>query len=143
MNVLAADSIRLHGTATTRDEAIAEVGELLVSTGSVTTDYVTAMFARESSVSTYMGNLLAIPHGTNESKDEVHHSAVAVVRYDHDIDWCGHPVRFVIGIAGKGDSHLEVLGAIALVFSDLSAVDDLQKASTPHQVLDRLGLSAS
>jgi PTS system mannitol-specific IIA component len=101
------------------------------------------MFARESSVSTYMGNLLAIPHGTNESKDEVHRSAVAVVRYDHDIDWGGHPVRFVIGIAGKGDSHLEVLGAIALVFSDLSAVDDLQKASTPHQVLDRLGLSAS
>ena len=143
MNVLAADSIRLHGTATTRDEAIAEVGELLVSTGSVTTDYVSAMFARESSVSTYMGNLLAIPHGTNESKDEVHRSAVAVVRYDHDIDWGGHPVRFVIGIAGKGDSHLEVLGAIALVFSDLSAVDDLQKASTPHQVLDRLGLSAS
>jgi mannitol/fructose-specific phosphotransferase system IIA component len=143
MNVLAADSIRLHGTATTRDEAIAEVGELLVSTGSVTTDYVTAMFARESSVSTYMGNLLAIPHGTNESKDEVHRSAVAVVRYDQDIDWGGHPVRFVIGIAGKGDSHLEVLGAIALVFSDLSAVDDLQKASTPHQVLDRLGLSAS
>jgi len=143
MSVLVADSIRLHGTATTRDEAIAEVGELLVSTGSVTTDYVTAMFARESSVSTYMGNLLAIPHGTNESKDEVHRSAVAVVRYDHDIDWGGHPVRFVIGIAGKGDSHLEVLGAIALVFSDLSAVDDLQKASTPHQVLDRLGLSAS
>lgn len=143
MNVLAADSIRLHGTATTRDEAIAEVGELLVSTGSVTTDYVTAMFARESSVSTYMGNLLAIPHGTNESKDEVHHSAVAVVRYDHDIDWGGHPVRFVIGIAGKGDSHLEVLGAIALVFSDLSAVDDLQKASSANQVLDRLGLSAS
>jgi PTS system mannitol-specific IIA component len=143
MNVLAADSIRLHGTATTRDEAIAEVGELLVSTGSVTTDYVTAMFARESSVSTFMGNLLAIPHGTNESKDEVHRSAVAVVRYDHDIDWGGHPVRFVIGSAGKGDSHLEVLGAIALVFSDLSAVDELQKASTPHQVLDRLGLSAS
>jgi PTS system mannitol-specific IIA component len=143
MNVLVADSIRLHGTATTRDEAIAEVGELLVSTGSVTADYVTAMFARESSVSTYMGNLLAIPHGTNESKDEVHHSAVAVVRYDHDIDWGGHPVRFVIGIAGKGDSHLEVLGAIALVFSDLTAVEDLQQASSPKQVLDRLGLSAS
>ena len=143
MNVLTADSIRLHGTATTRDGAITEVGELLVSTGSVTTDYVTAMFARESSVSTYMGNLLAIPHGTNESKDAVHHSAVAVVRYDHDIDWGGHPVRFVIGIAGKGDSHLEVLGAIALVFSDMTAVDELQKASSPKQVLDRLGLSGS
>lgn len=143
MNVLTTDSIRLHGTATTRDEAITEVGELLVSTGSVATEYVTAMFTRESSVSTYMGNLLAIPHGTNDSKDEVHHSAVAVVRYGHDIDWGGHPVRFVIGIAGKGDSHLEVLGAIALVFSDMGAVDDLLSAVSPEQVLDRLGLSAS
>jgi PTS system mannitol-specific IIA component len=143
MNVLAADSIRLHGVATTRDDAIAEVGELLVSTGSVTPEYVTAMFARESSVTTYMGNLLAIPHGTNESKDDVHRSAVAVIRYDHEIDWGGHPVRFVIGIAGKGDSHLEVLGKIAIVFSDMSAVNDLLTATSPSQVLDRLGLSAS
>jgi len=55
MNVLTADTIRLHGTATTREEAIAEVGALLVSSGAVTNEYVSAMFARESSVSTYMG----------------------------------------------------------------------------------------
>jgi mannitol/fructose-specific phosphotransferase system IIA component len=143
MNVLTADTIRLHGTARTRDDAIAEVGEILVSTGAVTDGYVTAMFSRESSVSTYMGNLLAIPHGTNESKDEVHHSAVAVIRYDHEIDWGGHPVRFVIGIAGKGDSHLEVLGAIALVFSDMDAVSELLAVSSADQVLKRLGLNAS
>jgi mannitol/fructose-specific phosphotransferase system IIA component len=143
MNVLTADTIRLHGTARTRDDAIAEVGEILVSTGAVTDGYVTAMFSRESSVSTYMGNLLAIPHGTNESKDEVHHSSVAVIRYDHEIDWGGHPVRFVIGIAGKGDSHLEVLGAIALVFSDMDAVNELLTVSSADQVLKRLGLNAS
>lgn len=143
MNVLTADTIRLHGTATHRDDAIAEVGELLVSTGAVTDGYVAAMFARESSVSTYMGNLLAIPHGTNDSKDDVHHSAVAVVRYDHEIDWGGNPVRFVIGIAGKGDSHLEVLGAIALVFSDMSAVEELLTYSSAEQILTRLGLNDS
>lgn len=142
MNVLTADSIRLHGTATTRDDAIAEVGGLLVAVGAVTNEYVAAMFARESSVSTYMGNLLAIPHGTNDAKDEVLHSAVSVVRYDSDIDWGGNPVRFVIGIAGKGDSHLEVLGAIALVFSDLDAVNELLAASSADQILERLGLSA-
>lgn len=141
MNVLTADTIRLHGTATSREEAIAEVGELLVSSGAVTDEYVTAMFARESSVSTYMGNLLAIPHGTNESKDEVVRSAVSVVRYDDVIDWGGNPVRFVIGIAGKGDSHLEVLGAIALVFSDMAAVEELLHATSSEQILDRLGLS--
>jgi len=143
MNILNTDTIRLHGTATTREEAIAEVGALLVSTGAVTTEYVSAMFARESSVSTYMGNLLAIPHGTNESKDDVIRSAISVVRYDDEIDWGGNAVRFVIGIAGKGDSHLEVLGAIATVFSDMSAVTELLEATSVDQVLTRLELNAS
>ena len=143
MNVLTADTIRLHGTATNREEAIAEVGALLVSIGAVTNDYVTAMFARESSVSTYMGNLLAIPHGTNESKDAVIRSAISVVRYDGTIDWGGNPVRFVIGIAGKGDSHLEVLGSIATVFSDMSAVTELLEATTVEHILSRLGLNLS
>ena len=140
MNVLSSDSIRLHGTATNREAAIAEAGELLVSAGAVTEAYVRAMFDRESSVSTYMGNLLAIPHGTNEAKDEILRSAVSVIRYDSEIDWGGNPVRFVIGIAGKGDSHMEVLAAIATTFSDVAAVEKLLGATTPEDVLAQLGL---
>ena len=141
--VLTTDAIRLSGSATSRDAAIAEVGAMLVSAGAVTPEYVDAMFARESSVSTYMGNLLAIPHGTNESKDEILRSAVAVVRYDSELDWGGFPVRFVIGIAGKGDSHMEVLGAIAMVFSDMSAVDRLIDATSTDEILSILGLDAA
>jgi mannitol/fructose-specific phosphotransferase system IIA component len=119
------------------------VGAILVSSGAVTPEYVDAMFARESSVSTYMGNLLAIPHGTNDAKDEILQSQVAVIRYDSEIDWGGFPVRFVIGIAGKGDSHMEVLGAIAMVFSDMSAVERLIDATTNDEVLSILGLDAA
>ena len=68
-DVLALDSIVLNGTATTRDEAITEAGQLLVAAGAVEPAYVDAMHEREKSVSTYMGNGLAIPHGTNEAKD--------------------------------------------------------------------------
>lgn len=142
-NVLTTDAIRLSGSATSRDDAIAEVGAILVSTGAVTPEYVDAMFARESSVSTYMGNLLAIPHGTNEAKDEIVRSQVAVIRYDSAIDWGGNPVRFVIGIAGKGDSHMEVLGAIAMVFTDMSAVERLIEADSTSEVLAILGLDAA
>ena len=137
--ILTNDASRLSGSASTKEEAIAEVGAILVSTGAVTSEYVDAMFARESSVSTYMGNLLAIPHGTNDSKDYIKHSAIAVVRYDSPLDWDGQPVRFVIGIAGQGDSHLEVLGNIAMVFSDLSAVDALISADTVSDVAKILG----
>ena len=56
-----------------------------------------------------MGNELAIPHGTNETKDTILGSALSVVRYDGGVDWDGEPVTFVVGIAGKGDEHLEIL----------------------------------
>ena len=58
----------LGGTATTRDAAITEAGDLLVAAGAVDPSYVDAMHEREKSVSTAMGNGLAIPHGTNEAK---------------------------------------------------------------------------
>lgn len=137
--VLDLDRIRLAGTATTRDDAIREVGALLTASGAVTPAYVDAMFDRERTVSTYMGNFLAIPHGTNEAKDEITRSALAIVRYDAEIDWDGHPVRFVVGIAGQGDEHLGILSSIAIVFSDSDAVERLLAASTPDELLDLLG----
>ena len=119
--VLEPSRVRLGGNASNRDGAIREVGQMLVSSGAVSEAYVAAMFAREATVSTYMGNLLAIPHGTDEAKDEIRRSALAVVRYDEPLDWGGQPVRFVIGIAGRNGEHIGILSAIAIAFSDDSA----------------------
>jgi PTS system mannitol-specific IIA component len=141
-NVLDLDRIKLSGDATTRDDAIREVGKLLVDAGSVTQAYADAMFDREESVSTYMGNLLAIPHGTNEAKDGIVTSALAIIRYDEPIDWDGNPVRFVVGIAGKGDDHLGILSGIAIAFSDDATVEKLQAASTPQEIADLIDLDA-
>ena len=141
-NVLDLDRIRLGGTARTRDDAIREVGALLVDSGSVTQAYADAMFDREEAVSTYMGNLLAIPHGTNEAKDGILHSALAVIRYDEPLDWNGNPVRFVVGIAGKGDEHLGILSGVAIAFSDEATVEKLLAASTPQDVVDLIDLDA-
>lgn len=138
-NVLEAGRIRLDGTARSRDDAIREVGALLVDSGAVDPAYVEAMFDRERTVSTYMGNLLAIPHGTNEAKDSILRSALAIVRYDEPIDWDGNEVRFAVGIAGRGDEHLGILSAIAIVFSDEAEVAKLLEAATPAEVLDLLG----
>ena len=75
-DVLSLSQIRLPGTARTKDDAIREAGQLLVDAGAVTADYIDSMFDRERSVSTYMGNYLAIPHGTNESKEQIKRSAL-------------------------------------------------------------------
>ena len=136
--VLELAQINLHGTAKTPSEAIDEAGKILVSTGAVTAQYPKYMHDREVLVSTYMGNFLAIPHGTNEGKDTVLASALSFVRYDEPIDWNGHPVRFVVGIAGKDGGHMEVLSGIAIVFSEQEDVDRLLVAETPEEVLDIL-----
>jgi PTS system mannitol-specific IIA component len=139
MSVLELPQINLHGTATTSSEAIDEAGRMLVASGAVTADYPRYMHDREVLVSTYMGNFLAIPHGTNEGKDTVLASALSFVRYDNPIDWGGNPVRFVVGIAGKDGGHMDVLSSIALIFSDEEQVDRLLVAETPEEVFDLLG----
>jgi PTS system mannitol-specific IIA component len=138
-NVLELAQIRLRGTARMTAEAIDEAGQILVATGAVTAEYPRYMHDREALVSTYMGNFLAIPHGTNEGKDTVLASALSFVRYDDPIDWGGNPVRFVVGIAGKDGGHMDVLSKIALVFSDEEQVDRLLVADTPEDVLALLG----
>jgi len=137
--VLELAQIDLHGSATTPAEAIDEAGRLLVQAGAVTPEYVAFMHQRESTVSTYMGNFLAIPHGTNEGKDTILSSALSFVRYDNPIDWGGNEVRFVVGIAGKDGGHMEVLSKIAIVFSEDDDVAALLEAETPEKVLELLG----
>ena len=137
--VLELPQINLHGTARTSSEAVDEAGRILVATGAVTAEYPRYMHDREVLVSTYMGNFLAIPHGTNEGKDTVLASALSFVRYDDPIDWGGNPVRFVVGIAGKDGGHMDVLSSIALIFSDEEQVDRLLVAETPEDVLELLG----
>jgi PTS system mannitol-specific IIA component len=133
-DILTVDQIKVPGTATTKDEAIREAGQILVDAGAVTPEYVDAMFEREKSISTYMGNFLAIPHGTNEAKDAIKASALSVVRYDPPIDWDGNEVRFAVGIAGLNNGHLEILGKIAVIFSDMDEVDKMVAAGSAEDV---------
>jgi PTS system mannitol-specific IIC component len=132
--VLATSSIVLSGRATSRDEAIDEAGRLLVEAGAVDESYVASMHDRETSVSTFMGNGLAIPHGTNEAKPSIRRTALSFVRYDRPVDWNGKPAEFVVGVAGAGDDHLALLSRIAGVFTDADQVAALRAATTPDEV---------
>lgn len=124
----------LEGTARTRDDAITEAGELLVASGSVEPAYVLSMHEREKSVSTFMGNSLAIPHGTNDAKASILASGLSFVRYSQGIDWKGKQAKFVVGVAGAGDEHLALLGKIAQVFLDPAKFAALEAATTKFDV---------
>jgi len=137
-DVLTQSHIKVPGAAASKDDAIREAGQILVDAGAVSPAYVDAMFEREKSVSTYMGNYLAIPHGTNEAKDSISRSAISVVRYDQPIDWDGNEVRFAVGIAGVENGHLEILGKIAIVFSDSDEVEKLLAAGSADELYQLL-----
>jgi PTS system mannitol-specific IIC component len=133
-DVLSPESVVLAGTAATRDEAITEAGNLLVAAGAVDPSYVDSMHEREKSVSTHMGNGLAIPHGTNEAKSAIRRTGLSFVRYGAPIDWNGKPAEFVVGIAGAGDDHLALLSRIAEVFTDTEQVERLRAATSVEEV---------
>ena len=135
MSVLNLGQIRIHSGSVAKDDAMAEAAGILQDAGAVTGAYLDAMRQREQTVSTYMGNELAIPHGTNETKDAILASALSFVRYDGGVDWDGEKVTFVVGIAGKGDEHLEILSQIALIFSEDDDVARLKAAATPEELL--------
>ncbi|GAB3197360.1 PTS sugar transporter subunit IIA [Nocardioides hungaricus] len=137
--LLAPESIVLDGGTASRDEAITRAGELLVAAGAVDPAYVEAMHVREQSVSTAMGNLLAIPHGTNEAKADVRRTALSFARYPDGLDWNGREVRYVVGVAALGNEHLKLMARLAEVFTDPDRVRLLEQASSPLDVLEVLG----
>lgn len=117
-----------------QNEAIEKAGQALVQSGAVTEDYIQAMKEREQVVSTFMGNGLAIPHGTDDAKASVLQSGLTLVQIPQGIDWDGEEVKVVVGIAGKDGEHLDLLSKIAITFSEEENVERIVNASSAEEI---------
>ena len=134
--ILTPKTVELGASLSSRDEAIQRAGALLVENGNVDERYVDSMFEREKSVSTYMGNAVAIPHGTNDSKQWVERSGLSIITVPEGVEYGdGDVAKLVIGIAGKGDEHLEILSKIATVCEDEDNVEQIVGAETKEELL--------
>ena len=125
-------------TATDRDDAIRQAGAALVEAGAVDPSYVDAMLERENSVSTFVGEGVAIPHGTLAGKDAVKDDAIVVLRFPDGVDWDGNPVSVAVGIAAKGNGHIALLSQLATVLLDPEKAAALRDATTADQVYELL-----
>ncbi|REI11243.1 PTS mannitol transporter subunit IIA [Staphylococcus felis] len=133
-NLLRDENVLLNTSISSKEEAIEQVGVLLVKSGAVTEKYIQAMKDREQIVSTYLGNALAIPHGTDEAKNEVLTSALSLLQIPEGLEWDGEEVKIVIGIAGKDGEHLELLSKIAMTFSEEENVDKIVRANDAQTI---------
>lgn len=141
--LLARDAIRLAERAGSRDEAIRRCGDVLVEVGAVDPGYVAAMLERERSVSTYIGEGVAIPHGTLGSKESVRRDALAVLRFPDGVDWDGADVRVCVAIAAVGDGHVDILAQLAEILMDPDRAARLRAADDPAEVLELLVMERS
>jgi len=142
-DLLSRRAIRLAEQADDRDSAIRLCGATLVDIGAVDPAYVEAMLAREQSISTYVGEGVAIPHGTLVSKEAVKRDALAVLRFPETVDWGGFPVTVCVAIAAKGDGHVGLLAALAEILMEPDQAQALRDATDPDEVLRLLEPLAS
>src|SRR5699024_5121827 len=135
-DILQAENIELNVDFNNKEEAVIYVGNMLVNAGLVNKKYIDKMLERETVTSTYMGNALAIPHGTDDAKSEVLKTGIAVVTVPNGVDYGdGNIAKVLIGIAGQGDEHLEVLSNIAIVCSEEENVDQIVEATSPEEII--------
>ncbi|WP_181350380.1 PTS sugar transporter subunit IIA [Thalassobacillus sp. CUG 92003] len=135
-NILTAKNIELNVDLQGKEEAVRYVGAILRDQGYVNEAYIDEMLKREEITSTYMGNYVAIPHGTEDAKKSVLETGISVVTVPEGVDFGdGNIVKLLIGIAGKGNEHLEVLSQIALVCSEEENIDTILAAKSKEDVL--------
>ncbi|NTU27749.1 PTS sugar transporter subunit IIA [Bacillus tequilensis] len=136
MQVLAKQNIKLNQTASSKEEAIKMAGQTLIDNGYVTEDYIGKMFEREETSSTFMGNFIAIPHGTEEAKSEVLHSGISIIQIPDGVEYGeGNTAKVVFGIAGKNNEHLDILSNIAIICSEEENIERLISAQSEEDLI--------
>ncbi|AQQ54453.1 PTS sugar transporter subunit IIA [Planococcus lenghuensis] len=136
-DVLTAANIELNATPAGKEEAIRNTGEILVANGYVDKEYIDKMLEREEQKTTYMGNFLAILHGTDNAKQYVHATGIAITVVPEGIDFGeGNTAKVIFGIAGENDEHLDLLANIAIVCSDPKTIDHILTAESKQDIID-------
>ncbi|MBM0047103.1 PTS mannitol transporter subunit IICBA [Anaerococcus sp. mt242] len=122
--VLKLDNIIITDDIKNRDEALRLINKHFVDGGYTTEKYLEAMVKKEKEFNTNIGNGLAIPHGTFEYKDEILKTGLVILVCKNGVRWNDEDVKLIIGIAGKGDEHLEILSKLATEFETQEKVDE-------------------
>lgn len=133
--ILMKSNIVLKRESVSMEEAIEHAGRLLFESGYVTEGYIKGMLAREEKFSTYIGNQVAIPHGENAVKDCILASGIVVVQYPEGVRFGDDKVaKLVIGIAGKGNEHIQLLANIAEAIEEEEILNNMLNSEDPAYI---------
>lgn len=137
--ILVPEGIKTGCASVDKETAIRAAGQLLCDLGYVDAAYIDAMVEREKIVTTYMGMGVAIPHGTSEAKETVKKSGIVVMQYPDGVQFGDEKANLIIGIAGVGDEHLEILANIAGSLEDEALLENLKKNADADTIMKTFG----
>lgn len=139
MDILKKENVVIDAQAPDKMEAIRMSGEILVDAGYVAPAYVDGMLGREETMSTYIGNGVAIPHGEFEDRELIYSTGLSVLQFREGLEWGPDEMaHLVIGIAATEDEHLVVLSNLAEVLEDPESADQLAQTDDPMVIIERL-----
>lgn len=120
-----------------KSEAIAAVAENMIKSGLVKDDYTQAMFDRDAQISTFLGNGIAIPHGTTEKRDSVIETGLKVIYYPQGIQWDedNNIAYVVVGIAAKSNEHLDILRQLTRAVIAEDTIERIKTVQKPEELL--------
>ncbi|MFH4414290.1 PTS mannitol transporter subunit IICBA [Vibrio diabolicus] len=135
------ENIHLGLKAANKEEAIRFAGNKLVELGYAEPEYVDAMFEREALVPTYLGESIAVPHGTVEAKDRVKKTGIVICQYPSGIQFTEDDdvAKLVIGIAAKNDEHIQVITTITNALDEPESIEKLTSTNDVEEILNILG----
>ena len=125
---LSESNIHVNANAADKQQAIEMAASALVQADNVENGYLQGMLAREQQTSTFLGNGIAIPHGTLDTRSMVKKTGVQVFQFPQGIEWGeGNIAYVVIGIAARSDEHLSLLRQLTHVLSNEDTAAKLAK----------------
>ncbi len=135
--ILMKSNIVLNQASVSKFDAIERAGKLLFESGYVGEDYIQGMRAREEKFSTFIGNGVAIPHGENSVKESIKASGIVVIQYPNGVDFGeGKIAKLVIGIAGKGNEHIQLLANIAEAIEEEELLEKMLSTDDPQYIYE-------
>lgn len=137
-NILVPEGIILNQKSVTKEEAITAAGQLLTDLGYVDKEYTPLMLEREKIVTTYIGMGLAIPHGTTHDEGIIHKTGIVLIQYPEGIDFGDEKAQLVIGIAGKGGEHMEILSKICTALEDETILEKMKTTDDKEWIMKQL-----
>lgn len=142
MFVLQPNHIYLNQSANDKQHALQQLADILVKDNLVKSEYLQGLQDREAQTSTYLGQGIAIPHGTPASREAILQTGVRLAHFPDGVDWGdGNVVYLAVVISAKSDEHLKVLQILTKALNN-NVADEIRQATTAEAILSVLNVSA-